>query len=119
MELHEQRDVTQPPRQQVSTRGTCVAREALAHVAIHLVEAGAVVLAGPGRALVDVDVAVVSLEAGHTEAAVAVHPVAADGSVLARAGGALIDVGSAVGPGEARLADAGIVPRTLDTRPIV
>lgn len=99
--------------------GTCVARDALAHVVIHLVQAGAVVLTGPGRTLVDVYVAVVSLEAWHTETAVLVQPLSADGSVLAGAGRALVNVVSAVGSAKARLADAGIVPRTLDTCPIV
>lgn len=103
----------------MSTKGTCVAGDAVAQVVIHLVQAGAVVLAGPGGALVDIYFAVVALEPRHAETAVLIPPVPADGSVLAGVGGALINVVSAVGPGEARLADAGIVPRTLNTCPII
>lgn len=56
----------------------------MALIVVHVVEAGAVVAAGPGRALVDVDLAVGALEAGHAEAAVLARPVPADGPVPAR-----------------------------------
>lgn len=103
----------------MSVKGTCVAGDALAHIVIHLIEAGAIVSTGPGCTLVDVYFTVVSLEPRHTETAILIDPVSADGSVLAGVGGALINVVSAVGPGEARLADAGIVPRTLHTCPVI
>lgn len=103
----------------MSMKGTCVAGDALAPIVIHLIQAGAIVFTGPGRTLVDVYFTVVSLEPRHTETAILIHPVSADGSVLAGVGGAFINVVSAVGPGEARLADAGIVPRTLDTCPVI
>lgn len=62
---------------------TCVSGRAVALVVVHVVEAGAVVAAGPGRALVDVDLAVGALEAGHAEAAVLARAVPADGPVPA------------------------------------
>lgn len=86
---------------------------------IHLIQAGAIVFTGPGCTLVDVYFTVVSLEPRHTETAILIHPVSADGSILAWVGSALVNVVFTVGPGEARLADAGIVPRTLDTHPVI
>lgn len=49
---------------------------------IHLIHAGAVVLTGMGGALVDVQVAVITLKSRHTEALVAINAVPANGSVL-------------------------------------
>lgn len=91
---------------------TCIAGRALALVAVHVVEAGALVAAGPGRALVDVDLAVGALEAGHTEAAVLARAVPADGPVPARPRGALVDVVPAGGPAEAGPAEAAVAARS-------
>lgn len=98
---------------------TCVPGHAVALVVVHVVEAGAVVAAGPGRALVDVDLAVGALEAGHAEAAVLARPVPADGPVPARPRRALVDVVPARGPAEAGLAEAAEPARSLHTRAVV
>lgn len=98
---------------------TCVSRRAVAAVVVHVVEAGAVVVAGPGRALVDVDLAVGALEAGHTEAAVLARAVPADGPVPAGPRRALVDVVPAGGPAEAGRAEAAVAARSLHTRAVV
>lgn len=51
-------------------------------VVIHLIHTGAVVLAGTGGALVDVQVAAIALKPRHAEALVAINAVPANGSVL-------------------------------------
>lgn len=61
---------------------TCKALQALTLVVVLLIDAGRVVLTRPWRALVDVDLTVVALEARHTEAVELHHSVQADGSVL-------------------------------------
>lgn len=98
---------------------TCVAGRTAALVVVHVVEAGAVVAAGPGRALVDVDLAVGALEAGHTEAAVLARAVPADGPVPARPRRALVDVVPAHGPAEAGRAEAAEAACSLHARAVV
>lgn len=98
---------------------TCVPRRAVALVVVHVVEAGAVVAAGPGRALVDVDLAVGALEAGHAETAVLARAVPADGPVPAGPRGALVDVVPAGGPAEAGQAQAAEPARGLHTGAVV
>lgn len=51
-------------------------------VVIYLIHTGAVVLAGLGDTLVDVQVAVIALKSRHTKALVAINAVPANGSVL-------------------------------------
>lgn len=63
---------------------TCKSEQTLALVVILLVDAGGVVLARPRRALVDVNLTVVSLETRHAEAVELRHSVHTNGSVLAR-----------------------------------
>lgn len=92
---------------------TCVAGRALAGVVVPAVEAGPVVPAGPGGALVDVDLAVGALEARHAEAAVLVGLVQAEGAVPAGAGGALARLLLAAGPRVAGRAEAGEGPAPL------
>lgn len=109
--------LTAPPR--LRQGRTCVSGRAVAAVVVHVVEAGAVVAAGPGRALVDVDLAVGTLEAGHTEAAVLARPVPADGPVPAGPRRALVDVVPAGGPAEAGRAEAAVPARSLHTCAVV
>lgn len=71
-------------------------------VVIHLVHTRAVVLAGSGGALVDVQVAVVALEPGHAKTLVPVDAVFADGPVLTRVGETFVNVVLAVPPLEPR-----------------
>lgn len=76
----------------VRAPGTCESQQTLALVVVLLVDARGVVLARPGRALVDVNLARVPLEAGHAEAVELCHPVHANGSVLAGLRRALVHV---------------------------
>lgn len=67
----------------VCLQSTCEPQQALALVVVLLVDAGGVVLAGPRRTLVDVDLAGGSLETRNAEAVELCHPVDANGSILA------------------------------------
>lgn len=66
-----------------TTQSTCKSQQALALVVILLVDAGGVVLAGPRRTLVDVNLTVVPLETRHAEAVELCYSIHANGSVLA------------------------------------
>lgn len=59
---------------------------------IHLIHACAIVQAGSGSTLIDVQVTMVPLKSRHTEALVAINPIFTDGSVLTGLRLALIDV---------------------------
>lgn len=69
---------------------TCKPYEALAFIPVLLVDTGPIILAGPRGALIDVDLAIIALEAWHTETVKLGHAVHADSAVLARMGCTLI-----------------------------
>lgn len=71
---------------------TCKPYEALAFVSVLLIDTGPIILAGPRGALIDVNLAVVTLEAWHTETVKLGHAVHADSAVLARMGCTLVHV---------------------------
>lgn len=73
-------------------QSTCKSQQALALVVILLVDAGGVVLAGPRRTLVDVNLTGVSLEAGHAEALKLCYSIHANCSVLAGLRRALVHI---------------------------
>lgn len=102
-----------------STNGTCVARQALANIVIHLVEASAIVLARPRSTFIDVHLTMVALKARHTETAVPIDPVQANGAVLAWPGSTFIYILLAVVALIARLALADVLPSTPHAGPVV
>lgn len=63
---------------------TCIARGTFTLILVHQVEAGGVILAWRRRTLINVYLAVVPLEARHTEAHVLVQFIHTDGFILAR-----------------------------------
>lgn len=99
-------------------RPTCEALQALTLVVVLLIDAGAVVLAGPRGALVDVDLAGVTLETGDAEAAELRLAVHADGPVLAGLRGALVHVALAGLPFEPRRAEAPEALRAQHAGPV-
>ena len=98
---------------------TCVSQQALADVAILRVDTGGVVLTGMRRTLVDVNLAVVTLETRHTETVVLRHAVHADGPVLARVRETLVNVLLAVIPVESHSAAAFVAVRQTGASPVV
>lgn len=101
------------------TARTCEALQALTLVVVLLVDTGGVVLTGPRRTLVDVDLTVVSLEARHAEALERGHSVYTDGSVLTRLRQTLVHVLLAGLPLEPRRAAALEAFRSQHAAPVV